>query len=148
MVNNRYAKAYTEVLEIISHFSEEEFNRIPKQRIDFIKRNMDKEYKFTINPKVDLSEQNISREANSIIVSLYLDYFATDDQKIKINEILKLNERKAEQLKRIKYNPNNLFKNENDGTKKATSTKGFVQHKDSIFTQVKKFLFTLLHKNK
>ena len=31
---------------------------------------MDKEYSFTINPKIDLAEQNISKEASAIIVTL------------------------------------------------------------------------------
>ena len=29
-MNNLYAKAYTEVLEIINHFSEDEYKKIPK----------------------------------------------------------------------------------------------------------------------
>ena len=34
-MNNTYSKAYTEVLEIINHFSEEEYKKIPKEKIDF-----------------------------------------------------------------------------------------------------------------
>ena len=41
---------------------------------------MDKNYNFTINPNIDLSEQNISKEAKALIVSLYEDYFATEEQ--------------------------------------------------------------------
>ena len=41
---NAYAKAYTEVLEILSYFSEEEYSKIPKEKLDFYRRNMDKEY--------------------------------------------------------------------------------------------------------
>lgn len=38
MLNN-YAKAYTEVLEILSHFSEEEFSKIPKEKLDNHEKN-------------------------------------------------------------------------------------------------------------
>ena len=31
-MNNKYAKAYTEVLEILRHFTEEEYSRIPKEK--------------------------------------------------------------------------------------------------------------------
>ena len=117
MINTIYAKAYTEVLEIIKHFPEEEYNKIPKEKIEFYKDNRDKDYNFTINPEIDLSEQNISAEANSIIVNLFRDYFATEEQKIKIKEILDLNQKKEEQEKKEKYNPDDIFKKENKNTK-------------------------------
>ena len=103
MINSKYAKAYTEVLEVIKYFSEEDYNKIPKKKIEFYKENMDKNYDFTINPDIDLSEQNISPEANAIMITLYRDHFATEEQKEKIKEILELNEKKADQEKRKKY---------------------------------------------
>ena len=35
MTTNLYAKAYTEVLEIISYFSKEEYSKIPSEKIEF-----------------------------------------------------------------------------------------------------------------
>ena len=102
MINTIYAKAYTEVLEIIKYFPEEEYNKIPEEKIEFYKNNMDKDYIFTINPEIDLSEQNISPEANAIIVNLFMDYFATEEQKVTIKEILDLNQKKEEQEKKRK----------------------------------------------
>ena len=112
MVNSRYSKAYKEVYEIVKHFPLEEYNRIPKEKIKFYEENMDKNYNFTINPNVDLSEQNISKETKVLIVILYEYYFATEEQKEKIKVILELNQKKAEQEKRKKYNPYDLFKNQ------------------------------------
>ena len=37
MINSRYAKAYTEVLEIIKYFPKEEFAKIPEEKIEFYK---------------------------------------------------------------------------------------------------------------
>jgi len=110
MTNNKYAKAYKEVLEIIKYFPEEEYNKIPKEKIEFYEVNKDQNYQFIINPKIDLSGQNISKEANAIIVTLFQDYFATAEQKEKIKEILELNEKKSEQEKREKYNAADIFK--------------------------------------
>lgn len=92
-MNNNYSKAYTEVLEIIKYFPEEEYSRIPKEKIDFYKKNMDKNYNFKINPEIDLSNQDISAEANAIIINLFTDYFATENQKLKIKEILDSNQK-------------------------------------------------------
>lgn len=52
-MNNLYAKAYTEVLEIINHFSEDEYKKIPKEKIDFYEKHKDRKYDFKINPNID-----------------------------------------------------------------------------------------------
>lgn len=43
-----YAKAYTEVLEIIKFFPEEDKNKIPKEDIEFFEKYSDKDYYFEI----------------------------------------------------------------------------------------------------
>ena len=147
-MNNKYAKAYTEVLEIISHFSDEELSKIPQEKIEFYKNNMDKNYNFTINPEIDLEEQNISKEANAVIVNLFRDYYATEEQKVKIKEILDLNQKKEEQEKREKYNPDNIFKEvkkENTETNNTNSEVQLIEYKESFFTKFKNFIFKILH---
>ena len=62
-MSDAYSKAYVEVLEIISHFSEEELKKIPQEKIDFYNEHKDNNYQFKIDPTIDLAEQNISREA-------------------------------------------------------------------------------------
>lgn len=108
-MNNSYAKAYTEVLEIINHFSEDEYKKIPKEKIDFYEKHKDREYDFKINPNIDLTEQNISRKANAILVSLFRDYFATAKQKEILKNLLQQNQEKLEKEKYLKYNPDNIF---------------------------------------
>lgn len=108
-MNNSYAKAYTEVLEIINHFSEDEYKKIPKEKIDFYEKHKDRKYDFKINPNIDLAEQNISRKANAILVSLFRDYFATAKQKEILKNLLQQNQEKLEKEKYLKYNPDNIF---------------------------------------
>ena len=45
MIDN-YPKAYKEVLEIIKYLPKEEYERIPKEKIEFFEKNCDKEYNF------------------------------------------------------------------------------------------------------
>ena len=152
-ITNIYSKAYKEVLEIIKYFPKEEYNKIPKEKIEFFKQNMDKNYEFSINPQIDLSKQKISKEANAIIVNLYQNYFATEEQKVKINKILELNELKVEQEKRKKYNIEDIFKSkkiENIEEKKLKNADNIslVEHKETFFTKFKKFVLEFLHINK
>ena len=102
MLTKEYKMAYKEVIEILKHVPEDDVQKIPKEKIEFYKNNMDKDYVFIINPKIDLSEQNVSQEAKAVIVNLYRDHFATEKEKVKIKEILDLNQRKERRIR--KYN--------------------------------------------
>ena len=113
-MTNMYKKAYTEVLEILSHLSEEEYSKIPKEKIDFYKENMDKDYIYKINPQLELYKQHISEEANAILVSLFRDYFANERQKEILKRLLNKNQEKLEQSKREKYDVDNIFKNKSN----------------------------------
>ena len=113
---------------------------------------MDKNYNFIINPDIDLSEQNISKETKALIVTLYEDCFATKEQKEKIKEILELNQKKAEQEKIRKYNPDDLFKNKKEDVKnnelenfdKNIKEVSLVAYKENFFTKFKNFILKLL----
>ncbi len=133
-MTDTYAKAYTEVLEILSHLSKEDFIKIPIEKIKFYKDNMDEEYNYKINPKIDLSEQNISKETNAILISLFRDYFATEKQKSILENLLRQNQLKQEKEKIEKYNSNIIFKNKNS---KVEETVGMIEYKESIFTKIK-----------
>ena len=109
---------------------------------------MDKNYNFTINPNIDLSEQNILKETKALIVTLYEDYFATEEQKEKINEILKLNQKKVEQEKRKKYNPQDLFETNKaiEKVQKNNEQKTvLIQYKENFFIRFKNYILKLLH---
>ena len=153
MIKNKYARAYTEVLEIIRYFPDEEYDKIPKEKIEFYKNNMDKDYKFIINPEIDLVKQNISKEAAAIIVTIFRDYFATEEQKEKLEELIRLNEKKSEIEKREKYNPNNIFKKANkcENTNLRINENNnieLIEYKESFFTRFKNFILKILHINK
>ncbi len=134
MIKDRYNRVYKEVIEIISHLPKEEYDRIPKEKIDYYKENMDKDYKFTINPEIDLAEQNISKEASAIIVTIFRDYFATEVQKKKLEELIKLSEKKSEIEKRRKYNPDEIF---NDKEKEENK----IVVENNLPIEVKKYNF-------
>lgn len=110
-MNEKYSKSYTEVLEIISHFSEEEYSKIPSEKIKFYEDNKDKNYNYKINPEIDLQEQYISKEAEALLVILFRDYFATQEQKDVLDNLLKQNQEKTDKEKNEKYNSDDIFKN-------------------------------------
>lgn len=144
-MNERYRRAYVEVLEIINNFSEEEYNKIPKEKIEFYESNKDKDYKFTFDPSKDLNEQNVSKEAKAIIVTLFRDYFATEEQKEKLKQILQENEQKANQEKEKQYNPDNMFTSE-EADKEENKETAMIVRNENIFTKIWSFIKSFFNK--
>ncbi len=108
-MDKQYAKAYTEVLEIINRLPEEEYERIPKSEIQFYESNCDKNYKYEYNDSLNIEEQIFSKEAHTIMISIYMNYFANENQKSIIDEILKHNTIEEEKEKEQKYSVDKIF---------------------------------------
>lgn len=111
MINIEYANAYSEVLGILKCISLEEYNKIPKEKIQLFEEFSNKEYIFNYDSDKTLDEQNVSKRAKAIIAILFRDYWATDIQREKIIAKQSYDRRKFEEQKIGKYNPTDLFKN-------------------------------------
>ncbi len=136
-MTNTYARAYTEVIEILSYFSKEEYSKIPIEKVEFYKNNMDREYTYKINPKEDLFKQNISEEANAILISLFRDYFASEKQKAILEKLLKQNQQKEEKEKAERYNSDILFKNKTTEIETVKNSVDMMEYKELFFTKIK-----------
>ncbi len=120
-MDKKYARAYTEVLEILKHIPEDELDKIPKTEIQFYENNCDKNYRYDYNQSLSVDKQIISREANTVIIAIYMNYFANEKQKGIIEKILKQNTIEEEKIKSEKYNIDEIFqKNKNIADKSET----------------------------
>ncbi len=152
MNNVKYARAYTEVLEILKFFPKNDINKIPEENIRFFEKNMDKEYEFHIKPEIELKKQNISMEANAIIVSLFEGYFANEKQREKLDIVLEKNQIKNEALLREKYNPDNILKNRNrivpQEEKKFEETRMTIVHEEKWLKKIFNLIKNLFKSNR
>lgn len=114
MLDEKYSIAYSEVLEILKHISKEDYEKIPKSKIELYKENANRDYVFNYNPEKTLDEQNVSKIAKGIIAILFRDYWATPEQREKI--IRKQNDDRIqiEMEKAKKYNPDVFKVNKNN----------------------------------
>lgn len=110
-MEDNYPKAYREVVEVLKYLPQESIDKIPKDMIDMFKAKMDKEYMFTIDENKSFEEQNLLRETKAILANIFRDYWATPYQKEKIEAKENYDRQKAEEEKRKKYDPNDIFKN-------------------------------------
>ena len=111
MRNIEYANAYSEVLEILRYVSLDDYNKIPKELIDFFETNCNKNYDFFYNPYKALDEQKVSKRAKAIIAIIFRDYWATDIQREKIIAKQNYDRMQFGKEKQEKYSTNNIFKN-------------------------------------
>ena len=113
MVDEKYSIAYSEVLEILKHISQEDYEKIPKSKIELYKENANKNYVFNYNPTKTLNEQNVSKIAKGIIAILFRDYWATPEQREKIIRKQNNDRIQIEMEKAKKYNPDVFKANKN-----------------------------------
>ena len=102
-VSSRYSIAYTQILEILKYLPKEEYQKIPKEEIEIYEKNKDDNYTFSYNPNLSLAEQMVSVETKAILVSLYRDYFLTNEQKTTLTKILYYNEQIKNKKQKEKY---------------------------------------------
>lgn len=112
MKNNEIA--YAEVDTILSLMNEKYVNRIPEKLRDIFKDEKSSDYKPNIDPKRSLNEQNLQRETLVILATLSLNYWCeSEEEKQELIKAYSENEKKNEAEIREKYNPDNIFKNNN-----------------------------------
>jgi len=134
------AKEYNEVVEILNHIPKEDFKKIPEDLVNMFKFNMDSDYNFKYDTKKTLNEQNVSKEAKTIIAILFKNYWATPQQREKIIAKEKYDLSKIEEEKRDIYNPDNLFKKQNeikeDKIQEQSDMVSMIEYKEPLIKRI------------
>ena len=110
MITEDYANSCAEVVRILDYIPYRDYKKIPKDVILHYEKNANKSCDFEYDIKNSLDEQNVSKTAKTIIAILFRDYWATSEQKSKILDYEKYEAIKEEEIKKEKYNSNDLFK--------------------------------------
>lgn len=113
MDNIEYPIAYREVFEILKYIPKADYDKIPNEKIELYKTMQDTNYNFKYDPSKTLDEQNVSKRTKAILGLLFRDYWATEIQREKIISRQNYERQKLEEEKKLKYNLDNIFKNNN-----------------------------------
>jgi len=140
MITKEYRVAYTEVVEILKYVPDEDVNKIPKEKLEFYKSNMDNEYNYKLDMTKEFEEQEMSDITKAILANIFRDYWATPYQKERIEAKEKYDLEKLEEEKREKYNPDDLFKNKNRTHNSEITNLPIEIKSESIFEKLIKFL--------
>lgn len=127
MMEKIYSNAFSEVLSILAYIPAEKYNKIPEDLIKVFEENSNDEYQFIYNPKLTLTQQEVSYEAKLIIAILFRDYWATDIQKEKILLKEKYNLQQVEEEKKNIYSIDSIFKDK----RKKINNVAIIEYKES-----------------
>lgn len=117
------AYAYAEMLEILSFTDESLVKKLPNKLINIFKENALSTYEKHLDSSIPLEDQEISQKTAALIALLSLNYWCeTEEEKNELKAILAENDRLKEQELREKYNPDNIFNNNNVSSEKKAVT--------------------------
>ena len=106
--------AYAEIDEILNLLEDKYREKVPEKVRTFFKEEKMVDYKPTIDVNTPLIQQNLKRETIVLLAILNINYWCENEEEKQffLNELAK-NEEEKKRLEE-KYNPDNLFKNNND----------------------------------
>lgn len=94
-----YPYAFKEVCEILKNMNREDVEKIPNSYINMIKNNMDDNYEFILDNNTEFEKQELLKETKVILADIYLNYWADDEQKIRIKQKFKYDIMREEEKK-------------------------------------------------
>ena len=109
MLEENYKNGISEVLEILKYSGKEYTEKLPKKLIAFFRENASKTYKPQIDVTKKIEDMDLLPETKGLLSLLYMDYWATPEEKEEFKKVLKENQEKIEQELREKYNPDKIF---------------------------------------
>lgn len=104
-----YKQAFTEVLEILSYLSKDNYNKISKELINAIESNRDIDYLYYIDTTKSLEEQEMLEETRAILFNIYRDYLADNNTKQQILNYQNQENIVKEQIKSQNIKINDMF---------------------------------------
>ena len=142
---SKYTDAFTQVYVILNELDDEDYDKIPPEVVDAIRKNRNKEYQFKIDKSIDLKDNNLLPEARALLFKIYRDYLASESQRQKILKMQNEERRKRELKKQQQYN-SDIFANKETETiqKSELETRSELQqqsihpvlYKESIFKKI------------
>lgn len=134
-------ETYSEVYSILNMLGENYITKIPSKLYQMIKEEKSNEYNPQYDFSIALEQQNIKKEALSMIALFHLNYWCnSQEEKQELKELFKENEIKYQAELREKYNPDNIFKNRNHSTQNEENIENepvaLIEYKENIFKKI------------
>ena len=140
--------AYKEIYEILKIFPKELVEKIPASKIDYIKKNMDKDYEYNVTVET-FDGKTMLDETAAILAVLFKNYWATPKQREQMEKYHNMQRLKLDQEAREKYDPEKIFKRENEFINSNDNKEDKIKEQEiSMVKKEESFLKKILNKIK
>lgn len=151
MVKTNYANAYKEVLVILDNLIKEDYNKIPKEYLEFLTANCNNDYEFYYDSYKAFEQQELLDDTKYILFGLFEKFGSTELQKEKIKAFKKSYYRKLEEEKKVKYDTD-IFQEKNNNMKKqderefVTNEVAIIEYKETLIKKIIKKIKEIFHR--
>ena len=141
MINERYQNAYAELLYYLKGINPNDIIKIPRDLINHFENFKNPEYVCNFDYTKPLNELNLLEETKGLIGMICLNYWCdTLEKKQQLLNTMNANELKYQEILKKLYDPDNIFK-KNDNRKTI-----YHQEKSLVEVKEKSFIAKLLNK--
>ena len=112
-----YEKSIAEAYKVLESLEYEEYCKVPKKFLNLLYKNMDIDYYLRLIIDEEFIDNKMSQAAKEILALVYRDYLVTPEEREKLILEEDKEEKRIEAELREKYNPDNIFKKNNQITK-------------------------------
>lgn len=141
-----YPRAYREVYEIIKYLPKQDFDKIPSEMINMLEVNMDQNYKYDLDKTKPFEEQIMLKETRNILAVFYKNYWASEQEKERIQRKIRNDKEVYEKAKKEKYSSDIIF-NHNEKNKMEPVSLGETK-KETLYSKIFSFIKNLIKRKK
>lgn len=143
------SKELKEVYEILKFFPSSELNKISPKFLNFMENNMDNEYEFEWSEEKEFNENTVLPETITLMQMIFLNYYASEEEKEEIKNLLNENEKNFQMNAYEKYNTNDMFKNKEEVKQTETDTSNQIaNYKESVFKRIINSILKIFRREK
>lgn len=139
--------AYAEVYQILNILGEKYKKKIPQKLIKLFEEQRNSEYETNIKKDSKIEDIEISRNALIIISILNLKYWASAEEKERLQKIYDQNEYEYQEMIN-RYRQDDWLVRKKDKNDNYIETSLISEEKISIIAKIKRFFRKLIHKRK
>lgn len=154
MVSVEFSEGISETLDILNHMDKTYIDRIPKKFIEFLNNNKSADYISNLDHSQKINEMNLKEKTKDILATIYMNYWCDSQQKANYSNLLKQNENNYQEELREKYNPDNIFKKNNQtqdivqdniSNEVISDNVAMVEYKESILKKIINKIKSIFH---
>ena len=142
---------YSEVYGILKALGDRYINKLPKTVLKVITESKEENYNPEYSMSIPLKEQEINRKSLAMIALLHYNYWCeTEEDRVKLKNILEINEEKHQKEMKERYSNDKIFNKETTKIEEETisekvdrfvessnqSTANIVEYKKSFFNKI------------